>query len=256
MSTTLKFAEKDHKGLLTVARASGNQLLKDLLTPFEIREYLLPQLKLVTFERNQVVYEQGDSIEHLYFPLDSIASTLAIMEDGSTLETTMIGCEGVIGISAILGTGKSRQWMWVLISGSAVQLEAKALEKVVQNDATLKTILRGYRSLISQLSQRSVCNSRHTILERLSCWLLMVHDRVGGEDLRLTQELIASRLGARRAGVTVAAGVLQSMQGIEYRRGQLHIKNRQVLESTACECYSVLRSELIPPSSIRPSHYR
>ena len=86
-------------------------------------------------------------------------------------------------------------------------------------------------------------------MERLCCWLLMIHDRVGGNNLSLTQEMIASRVGARRAGITVAAGMLQDMTAIDYRRGQLHISNREVLEHTVCECYNVIRSEsgFIPP---------
>ncbi len=92
-------------------------------------------------------------------------------------------------------------------------------------------------------AQRGICNSRHTLLERLCCWLLMVHDRVGNFNLRLTQELIASRIGARRAGVTVAAGVLKDMRAIEYRRGQIHILDREALEEVVCECYSIIKEE-------------
>ena len=103
--------------------------------------------------------------------------------------------------------------------------------------------MRSYGSLITQVSQRAVCNARHTVLERLACWLLMVHDRVGGENLKLTQEAIASRLGARRAGITVAAGVLQSIGAIEYRRGQLHIKDQVTLEKAVCECYPIMKAE-------------
>src|SRR5215207_10211158 len=132
--------------------------------------------------------------------------------------------------------------MWVTISGNAIQLEAKVLEKLfVQNEVALKSLLRCYRLLITQVSQRCVCNTRHTILERLCCWLLMVHDRVGGNNLSLTQEMIASRVGARRAGITVAAGMLQSMNAIGYRRGHLHIKDRSALEQAVCECYNLMR---------------
>src|SRR5262249_61710558 len=146
------------------------------------------------------------------------------------------------GTSTILGTGRSRQWIWVTIGGNAVQLEAKFLDRLfVQNETALKALLRNYRSLITQVSQRCVCNTRHTILERLCCWLLMIHDRVGGENLSLTQEMIASRVGARRAGITVAAGMLQAMKAIEYRLGQLHINDRAVLQRTVCECYSIIQ---------------
>jgi CRP-like cAMP-binding protein len=180
-----------------------------------------------------------------------VVSGLAIMEDGTTIETAMIGRDSLVGISTLLGSGRSRQWIWVTIGGSAIQLEKKFLEKVfIQNETALKCLTRSYRSLITQLSQRCVCNTRHTILERLCCWLLMTHDRLGSEKLSLTQEMIASRVGARRAGITVAAGLLQSMNAIEYRRGQLHISNREVLEHTVCECYKLIKGDLdlTPPN--------
>src|SRR5215203_5348858 len=118
----------------------------------------------------------------------------------------MVGREGIVGISTILGSGLSPQWMWVTVGGNALQLEARLLDNVfVHNEVALKLLLRCYRSLLTQVSLRCVCNTRHTILERLCCWLLMVHDRVGGSNLKLTQETIAARVGARRAGITVAA---------------------------------------------------
>ena len=169
------------------------------------------------------------------------------MEDGTTIETSMVGREGLIGISAILGSGVSRQWMWVTVGGSAIQLDARFLDSVfVQNEPALKLLLRCYRSLMTQLSQRCVCNTRHTILERLCCWLLMIHDRVGGANLRLTQETIASRVGARRAGITVAAGMLQDMHAIEYRRGHLYIRERAILEHAVCECYGIIQADFKP----------
>jgi CRP-like cAMP-binding protein len=234
------FDEKD----LSLDVASRNQLLTQILASAQTRDQLLPHLKLVSLERNQVLYEQGDTIDHVYFPLDSVVSNLAIMEDGTTIETLMVGCEGMVGVSSILGSGLSRQWLWVLISGTALQLDARILDGVfVHHEHALKSLLKFYRSTITQVSQRCVCNTRHTVLDRLCCWLLMLHDRVGDSNLRLTQEMIASRLGARRAGITVAAGVLQSMHGIEYRRGQLHVTNREVLERAVCECYTIMRND-------------
>jgi len=234
----------DRKELLTTSIASKNELLKELLGLPGIGNDLLQELRVVPLTVNQVLYEQGDKIEHLYFPLESVASGLAIMEDGTTIETSMVGHESVIGVSAILGSGLSRQWVWVTVGGTALQLESRFLDKLfIQNEVALKALLRCYRLLITQVSQRCVCNTRHTIMERLCCWLLMIHDRVGGNNLNLTQEMIASRVGARRAGITVAAGMLQSMKAIEYRRGQLHIIDRNVLERTVCECYSIMKGE-------------
>ena len=244
--------------MLTSSIASRNELLAELLQVPSISSFLLPELKLVSLTVNQVLFELGDQIEYIYFPLDSVVSGLAIMEDGTTIETSMIGREGLVGISTILGSGRSRQWVWVTIGGSAVQLEKKFLEKIfVQNETALKVLIRSYRSLITQLAQRCVCNTRHTIMERLCCWLLMIHDRVDGDKLSLTQEMIASRVGARRAGITVAAGLLQSMKAIEYRRGQLHIANQEVLLNTVCECYKLIKGDVeVPPLTTKPFHYR
>jgi CRP-like cAMP-binding protein len=250
MSISFHSFPSERKELLTSAIASRNQLLDELFNAPGLASYLLPEMRVVPLRVNQVLYEQGDQIEHIYFPLDAVISGLAIMEDGTTIETSMIGRDSLVGISTILGSGRSRQWIWVTVGGSAIQLEKKFLEKIfVQNETALKCLTSVYRSLITQLSQRCVCNTRHTILERLCCWLLMIHDRVGGDKLSLTQEMIASRVGARRAGITVAAGLLQSLKGIEYRRGQLHISQRSVLEQTVCECYDLIKgdAEFSPP---------
>jgi len=230
-------------GVRVAVPPSQNKLLNHLLAADV--DFLLPQIRIVRLGFNDIIYEYGDSIDEVFFPLDSIVSNLAIMEDGTTIEISMVGNEGVIGLAALLGVGSARHWTRMCIGGSLARLSASALEHTfVSNEHTLKHIMHGYSSLITQVSQRAVCNARHTVLERLACWLLMVHDRVGGDNLKLTQEAIASRLGARRAGITVAAGMLQSIGAIEYRRGQLHIRDRVILEQAVCECYAVLKADI------------
>jgi len=244
MDTTYYSYSSKKNELLGPTITSRNELLRELLAMPGIGKELLPDLRVVPLAVNQVLYESGDKIDFVYFPLDAIVSTLAIMEDGTTVETSMVGRESLVGISTILGTGLSRQWIWVTVGGNVIQLEARLLEKMfVHNEVSLKLLLQSYRSLVTQVSQRCVCNTRHTITERLCCWLLMIHDRVGGTNLRLTQEMIASRIGARRAGITVAAGMLQEMRAIEYRRAQLHITNRDILEQTVCECYAIMKAD-------------
>lgn len=250
MATNTQSLFLDRKEPLTASIASRNELLNQLLSVPGIANYLQPELRVVPFTVNQVLYELGDHIDYVYFPLDSVVSGLAIMEDGTTMETAMVGRDGMVGTSTILGSGRSRQWIWVTISGSAIQVESRLLDKLfVQNESALKALLRHYRSLMTQLSQRCVCNTRHTIMERLCCWLLMIHDRVGSANLSLTQEMIASRVGARRAGITVAAGMLQEMNAITYRRGKLHITDREVLEQAVCECYAIMQADLKKVSS-------
>lgn len=259
MSTNFpsSFLLSDRKDTLTSSVASRNELLKELLS-VSGNDNLFSELRIVPLSVNQVLYELGDQIDYVYFPLDAVASRLAIMEDGTTIETSMVGREGMIGISTVLGSGRSRQWVWVTVGGNAIQLEAKYLDELfVQNETALRALLKCYRGIVTQVSQRCVCNTRHTILERLCCWLLMIHDRVGASNLSLTQEIIASRVGARRAGITVAAGMLQDMQAIAYRRGQLHIQDREILVRAVCECYNIMRQAFLnspPPSQL--SHYR
>lgn len=258
MTTNFHSVLLDRKEVMTSTLTSRNELLNRLLSVPGISGELLSELRVVPLTVNQVLYELGDHIDDVYFPIDAVVSGLAIMEDGTTIETSMAGCEGMVGISTILGSGRSRQWTWVTIGGNAIQLEAKLLDRLfVQNEIALKALLKCYRALVTQVSQRCVCNTRHTIMERLCCWLLMIHDRVGGSNLSLTQEMIASRVGARRAGITVAAGMLQDMKAIEYRRGQLHIQNRDTLIAAVCECYNIMQADFRgSPPSTRLSHYR
>lgn len=236
----------DNRQILGSNISSKNEVLSELLSLPAIACKILSEVKVVPLTVSQVLYEKGDSIEFVYFPLDSVISGVAITEDGSAMETSMVGSDGLMGISILLNSEVSLRWIYVTIGGSAARLDAKLLGKLlVHNEFALKSLLKYYRSLVTQVAQRCVCNTRHTIMERLCCWLLMIHDRVGSANLKLTQEMIASRIGARRAGITVAARRLQEMQAIEYRRGQLHIRSREILEQTVCECYSVLavRSE-------------
>ena len=244
MNTDRSFLLDKKDAMLTSSIASRNALLGALLARPEMAIDLLPELRMVRLSMNQVLSEQGDKIDYVYFPLDSVVSMLGIMEDGTTVETAMIGRDALVGISGVLGSGLAKHWVWVSIDGNAVQLETRILDQLfLQNETALKSLLDCYRSLVTQTSQRCICNTRHTIQERLCCWLLMVHDRVGGQNLRLTQETIASRVGARRAGITVAAGTLQAMGAIEYRRGHLHIIDRDAIEEIVCECYSILKTD-------------
>lgn len=221
---------------------SANELLSALFSTSGGLQ--LANLELVGLKFNDPIYEHGDRIHHLYFPIDCVLSSLAIMEDGTTIEIFMIGKNEVSGLAAIFGGGEARHWIRCTVTGSAVRVPVKALNQMFsRDDGAQKTLLTAFGGLISQVSQRAVCNARHTVFERLCCWLLMLHDRVGDQNLRLTQEAIASRVGARRAGITVAANMLQSARGIAYHRGEIHIASREILEHAACECYSTLKAE-------------
>ena len=206
-------------------------------------EYLLPRLQVIHLPSNQTIYDEGDWIASVYFPIESLISCLAVLEDGTTVEISMIGRDGLAGMSAVVGLRTNQFWTRMCVGGSVGKLDVDVLTSVFNKNRRVQTLLlHSYNSLVTQISQRAVCNVRHSVMQRFCCWLLMAQDRVGIENMPLTQELIASKLGARRAGITVAARGLYERQAIEYKRGVLHIKNRSLIEQEACECYSILKN--------------
>lgn len=226
--------------LLDISRE--NFLLSAL--PAEAQEQILPHLETVELKPNEVLYQTEGHINHIYFPVNAVVSGLAIMMDGATTEIAMTGREGLVGIEGVVSRGRAQHWTRVQVEGIGLRMKTEEMTRLFHADETvMRTVLRAYRSMIAQVSQRAVCNARHTVMQRLCCWLLMIHDRIGVDDVALTQEIIASRLGARRAGVTVAAGVLQNLHAIRYSRGRIHIEGRAEIESAACECYAVQARE-------------
>jgi CRP-like cAMP-binding protein len=209
-----------------------------------VYEQMLRHLERVELKSNEVLYQSEDYINHVYFPVDAVVSGLAIMLDGATTEVIMIGREGLVGIPAIIGAGRAQHWTRVQVEGTALRMKTEELARLFhRHEAVQRMLLQAYRSTITQISQRVVCNARHSVMQRLCCWLLMIDDRVGGDDLMMTQEIIAGRLGARRAGITVAAGRLQGTRAISYARGRIHIDHREAIENAACECYWIHERE-------------
>jgi len=156
----------------------------------------------------------------------------------------MLGREAVVGVAAIFGEYRARNWVRVLVPGHAIRLRAETLREMFRRSAAVERLLmRAYRATVTQISQRAVCNGRHTMLHRLATWLLMVHDRADSDNIPLTQELISGRLGARRASVTQAACYLQNIKSIHYSRGKIHIDDRTLIEEQACECYEIIKKE-------------
>jgi CRP-like cAMP-binding protein len=203
-----------------------------------------PHLEVAHLRLNQAVYESGDSIRYIYFPRSCVLSDVAVLEDGTTIEVGMIGSLGLAGSAVVLGDSFATCLTVVQIQGEAYRLRAGKLVEYCRLSETLnRMILSYYRALSMQYFQRAACNCRHTILQRLSAWLLMVHDCIRTDELPLTQDLISRRLGSRRASVTLAYDQLQTDGCVRYTRGQLTVLNRMRLESLACECYRVIRDE-------------
>lgn len=193
--------------------------------------------ELIAVSMDQSIYDAGQSIEFNYLPETAVLSHLHVLSDGSTVGGTMVGSEGVVGLSAILDSNRALYWTQVTVGGNIVRVKADSLRQEFFRGGGLQQLLLTYtRSRLAQLSQRVVCNGRHTLRERLCTWLLMLHDRAGNE-LYLTHEKIAHQLGARRAGVSTTCNELRDLGIIAYQRANIRIVDRELLQRTACECY-------------------
>ncbi len=219
-----------------------NHLLAAL--PREVQDRLLPHLQLTKLPLGKVLYESGDTLRHVYFPTDSIVSLLYVMENGSSAEISVVGNEGLIGVSLFMGGETTTSRAVVQSAGFAYQLLGQRLkDEFARHGEMLLLMLRYTQSLITQMAQTAVCNRHHSIDQQLCRWLLLSLDRLPGNDLTMTQELIANMLGVRREGVTDAAGKLQKLGAIEYARGRITVLNRPLLEKLSCECYAVVKAE-------------
>jgi CRP-like cAMP-binding protein len=208
------------------------------------REQLFPHLKLVALPLGTVVYESGAAMRHIYFPTNSIVSLLYVMQNGASAEIAVVGNEGVIGVSLFMGGETTPSRAIVQSAGHAYRLTGRLLKQEFNRHGDLLHILLRYtQSLLTQMSQTAVCNRHHTLDQQLCRWLLLSLDRLEGNRLDMTQELIANMLGVRREGVTDAAGKLQKVGAIRYSRGKITVLNRPLLERRSCECYAVVKRE-------------
>ena len=204
----------------------------------------LPKLESIDMPLGQVLYESGNTLNHVYFPTTSIVSLLYVMEDGASAEIAVVGNEGIVGISLFMGGGSTPSRAVVQSAGRGLRLKAQMMkEEFDKNGPVLHLLLRYTQALITQMSQTAVCNRHHSLDQQLCRWLLLSLDRLQGDELVMTQELIANMLGVRRGGVTEAALKLQHAGLISYTRGHIVVLNRAALEKRSCECYAVVKKE-------------
>jgi CRP-like cAMP-binding protein len=234
------------EGMLLTAEAAPDPLQNQLLYALssEDREHLLPNLHPVMFAAGQVICQPGTLISSGYFLIDSIISLLYTMETGSTAEIGLVGNDGMLGTSIFLGGESTRNSAVVAVGGQGLAIPAKLLQEEFSRRLTFRNALLRYtQALLTQVSQNAVCNSLHSIEQRLCRWLLSCQKRTNRAELIITQDLIARMLGARRESVTVAAGHLQDLGFIHYCRGRITILNQSGLERIGCECYRVVEEE-------------
>lgn len=193
----------------------------------------------------QMLYEPGGQLQHAYFPTSCIVSLHYVTESGASAETAGVGREGVVGVSLYMGGDTTTSSAVVQTAGHAYRLERHKLLNEFNRAGMLQRLLLRYtQALLTQMAQIAVCNRHHTLEQQLCRWLLMTLDRLPTNDLIMTQELVASMLGVRREGVTEAAGNLQRVGCISYRRGHISVLDRSGLETRACECYGVVKKEM------------
>ena len=228
---------------LSAQALEGNRLLA-LLNP-DTRRQMLPALKLISCEMGRVLYEPDRVITHIYFPLTVVTSVLSEMTDGTTVEVATVGREGMVGLPVFLGDETTFLRIIAQIPGAALSMGRMDFLSLVEDKTSgLRRILLRYtQALFGQLAQQSACNRSHNMEERCARWILMTQDRVDRDEFPLTQEFLAFMLGARRASVTLAAGILARAGLISYTRGKIQVVDRAGLEEASCECYGVIQRE-------------
>jgi CRP-like cAMP-binding protein len=227
----------------------SNRILEAL--PAEDRDRLIRSMVLVALPIKTVLFEPGEPIRAVHFPIDGVISLVTPLDDGAIVEVATVGNEGVVGVPLFSG-GSLAVRAISQVSGSSLRMDAAAFLAEVDRPGAFSDLVHQYLSaLFGQISQAAACNRLHTNEERLSRWLLMSHDRVGVDDFAITHEFLGQMLGSRRATVTLSAGILQAAGLIRYHRGHVSILDREGLESVACECYGSIKRELdrvgVPP---------
>lgn len=210
----------------------------------EVQDRLFGHLELVRLPLRALLYESRRPMRHVYFPTDSIVSLQYVLENGSTTAILVVGNEGVLGISLLMGGESTPNRSLVQSAGYAYRLPRRRVkEEFNRHGELLMLMLRYTQALITQVSQTAVCNRHHSIDQQLCRWLLLSMDRLSHSHLTMTQEFISAMLGVRREGVTEAALALRQQGVISYSRGLIKVLDRPRLEALSCECYRVVKTE-------------
>jgi CRP-like cAMP-binding protein len=224
--------------------AAGKPVSNIILLSTSDSDYrsLRPHLEYVNLPNHLVLDEAGGKLEFAYFPNRGLISLVVVMKDGKTAEAGIVGNEGFTGTPASVGLRMSPLRAVVQITGDGFRVEVGALQNTLESAPRLQWMLSRYAVVLSmQVAQTAACNRLHDIEQRLARWLLMTQDRVDSGSLPITHDFLATMLGTDRPTVSLAAGVLQRKELIEYTRGAVKIVNRKKLEDSACECYGVIQ---------------
>jgi CRP-like cAMP-binding protein len=219
----------------------------DLLASLPAADYapLACALECVPLRLGDMVYRPGRPLEHLVFPTTAVVSLHHVMTSGCTAQTAGVGHEGVVGIALFMGGHTTSSSAVVHTAGHGFRLPRALLVQEFERGSCLQQVLLRYtQALITQISQTAACYRHHSIEQQLCGWLMAEQDRLATGELVMTQELLANLLGVRRESITEAAGRLQELGHIRYRRGHITVLNPIGLRATACECYGVVKAEM------------
>jgi CRP-like cAMP-binding protein len=226
---------------ITPRAATDNSLLATL-SPADLAQICM-DLEHVFLHVQDVLYEPGEEIKYVYFPTTGCVSMVHVTPDG-TVEVGTVGFEGMVGIPLLLHGTSTPTRALVQVEGEAYRISAAAfLRTIALSDSTYRTLLRFSLAFFNQVAQSVACNRLHSLEERCARWLLITHDRVDGDQFKLTQEFLSFMLGVHRPAVTLAAGVLQKAGYIHYSRGKISITDRPGLEGASCGCYQATRDD-------------
>jgi CRP-like cAMP-binding protein len=231
VSTATQTAWKARNGLLeTLSEEECDRLRADL--------------QVVELPAGRVLYEAGAPQSFMYFLRSGVVSMMYTSHNGDSTEIAMIGREGLVGTAVLMDAVSTPSSAVVQVAGEALALRADVADREFRRGGHFQFMAMRYvQVLLAQMAQTAVCNRHHSVERQVCRWLLLCHDRIGSDELPVTQEMIATRLGVRREGVTEAAGRLQEMGLIRYSRGRIWIIDRKGLERQSCECYAVVRGE-------------
>ncbi len=227
---------------INITEMKKNQLLAAL--PDADFARWAPLLEPFDMPLGQVLHESGSPMAHVYFPTTSIVSLLYVLQNGASAEIAVVGNEGIVGVSLFMGGETTPSRAVVQSAGRGFRLKSQVLKSDFEKAGPVMHLLLRYtQALITQMAQTAVCNRHHSLDQQLCRWLLLSLDRLTGNSLVMTQELIANMLGVRREGVTEGSLKLQEAGLIRYSRGHIAVLDRKGLERRTCECYVVVKRE-------------
>ena len=254
-------AMSSHRSCATKATAHTGDQMNHLLAAMTASDWerWSQQMELVDMPLGQVLYESGSELNHVYFPTSSIVSLLNLTASGACAEFATVGNDGVVGVPLLTGGISTNGRAVVQSAGHGYRLPRHVInDELAAGGAVMHLLLRYTQALLTQVAQTALCNRHHAVEQQVCRLILLNLDRVQGNCLQMTQELLATKLGVRRESVTLVALGLQRDGLIRYARGRIEVLDREGLEERACECYAVVKLEcdrLLPGAPVDASQF-